>query len=195
MKTNYDFSILRTLRRKRKLTLEGLAASSGLSYPTVASIETNKAFPSLKSIDAIAGALGMPVGRLISLAEHRRARTLRTDPIDADSLKDYGVNLRKINVANYDNLKIFRASVKAGSVVNSMRLHDDRGCYELCYCLSGSIEIRVENEIHKLSADAMILFDGALDHEYTALTEAEYIVMHMPKDVACVESLFESTVT
>ena len=105
-----------------------------------------------------------------------------------------GFSLEKVNAANFGGLKIFRAAVKKGSVVNSMKLHADCNCHEVCYCLSGSIEIRVQNETHRLNDDDVILFDGALDHEYTAVSEAEYLTIHLPKATR-VESLLESAVT
>lgn len=191
MATKYDFGILRILRRKRNLTLEELAKASGLSYPTVASVETNKVFPSLKTIDAVAGVLQIPAGELVSLAARRNTQTRQTESLHAQVLRDSGINLEKVNAANFGGLKIFRAAVKRGSVVNSMKLHADCNCHEVCYCLSGSIEIRVQNETHRLNDDDVILFDGSLDHEYTAVSEAEYLTIHLPKATR-VESLLES---
>ena len=195
MAKKYDFSILRKLRLKHDMTLEQLADASGLSYPTVASIETNKTFPSLKTIDAIAEALEVSASRLISLVEQKEVKVRRTESIHAKTLENCGINLRKLNVANYDDLKIFRASVEPGVVVNSMKLHDDCDCHEVCYCLSGSLDIRVRNETHRLSADDVIFFDGTVDHEYTAREEAEYVVMHLPKEAIRLESLLEIAAT
>ncbi len=195
MATNYDFGILRILRRKQNLTLEELAQASGLSYPTVASLETNKAFPSLKTLDAVAGALQIPTGELVSLAGRKKAQIRQTETLRAQVLKNSGINLGKVNVASFGDLKIFRATAERGRTVNSMRLHEDCDCYEVCYCLSGSIEIRVQNESHRLGCDNVILFDGALDHEYTAVSGAEYLVMHLPKEAIRIESFLESAAT
>jgi len=40
--SDYDFRIMRVLRRRLNLTLHGLAERSGLTYPTVESIETGE---------------------------------------------------------------------------------------------------------------------------------------------------------
>ena len=88
--------------------------------------------------------------------------------------------------------KYFAQSVSKDNIINSIKLHDDCSCHEVCYCLSGSIEIKVENEIHRLSADDVILFDGSLEHECIAITEAEYLVLHLPKETLNFESLLES---
>jgi len=192
MSSEYDFSILRTLRRKQNLTLEKLAQVSGLSYPTIASIETNKAFPSLKTIDAIATALKIPAGRLVSLAEHKKVQTRQTESVHAEVLKSSGINLEKISVAHFEDLKIFRATAKSGEVVNSMKLHENCDCHKLCYCLDGSIEIRVKDEVYQLNTNDVILFDGTFEHEYTAISETEYLVIHFPKKTTFIEALLKS---
>jgi len=189
MTGTYDFGVLRTLRQKRNLTLEELAKASGLSYPTVASIETNKSFPSLKTIDAIAGALQVSTSRLISLASRKQALAQKTTSLHAQNLKDSGINLERINFANFEDLKIFRAVSDDGGVVNSMKLHDNCDCSEICYCLSGSVEIKIKNDTHRLEPDDVILFDGALDHEYTVSKKTEYLVIHFPKESALLESV------
>jgi len=194
MSNEYDFSVLRILRRKQNLTLEELAELSGLSYPTVASIETNKAFPSLKTIDAIAKALKISTAKIVLLAEHKKVQTRKTKSVHAKALKDSGINLEKINVAHFENLKIFRAVAKSGEVVNSMKLHENCDCHELCYCLSGSIEIQVKNETHMVNTNDAILFDGCCDHECKALTETEYMVIHLPKDTTLIEALLKRDV-
>lgn len=192
MSNEYDFSILRILRRKQNLTLEELAETSGLSYPTIASIETNKAFPSLKTIDAIAKVLKIPAGRLVSLAENKKVQTRQTESVHAEVLKGSGINLEKINVAHFEGLKIFRATAGSGEVVNSMKLHENCDCHELCYCLDGSIDIRVKNDIHQLNSNDVIIFDGSIDHEYTAITKTEYLVIHLPKGSTFIETLLKS---
>ena len=191
MTMKYDFSILRKLRRKQNLTLEELAKASGLSYPTIASIETNKAFPSLKTIDAIAEVLEMPAGKIVSLAEHRTVQTRQAESVHAQVLKSSGINLENINVANFQELKIFRATVRNGEVVNSMKLHENCDCHELCYCLEGSIAIRVKDEVYQLDTNDVILFDGSFDHEYTAIGETEYLVVHVPQNTTFIEALLK----
>ena len=47
MNSNYDFRMIRVLRRRLNLTLQALAARAGVTYPTVESVETNKTMPSL----------------------------------------------------------------------------------------------------------------------------------------------------
>ncbi len=117
MATVHDFSVIRELRHERGLTLKELAEASGLSYPTVALIETNKAFPSLRTIDAIAGVLQIPTGKLVSLASRKKAQTRRAEFLGAKILKDSGINHDRINVAHFGDMKIFRTLANGGWLV------------------------------------------------------------------------------
>ena len=193
MSGEYDFSVLRTLRQDKQLTLEQLAQLSGLSYPTIASIETNKTFPSLKTLDAIAAALNTSAGKLVSLAERNVVHTRNTESMASPVLRSLGINLENINVAHFEGLKIFRATARANEVVNSMKLHDNCDCHEVCYCLNGTIQITVKDQLFKLNANDVILFDGTVPHEYTALSDVEYMVIHLPKDTAFIRSLLKSS--
>jgi len=55
MNSAYDFPVMRVLRRQLGLTLQEVARRSGLTYPTVESVETNKTLPSRKTLDALPG--------------------------------------------------------------------------------------------------------------------------------------------
>lgn len=60
---------VRALRRERGLTLTQVSEQSGLSVPFLSQIENNRAKPSLKSLSAIAIALGADVGDIMTAAE------------------------------------------------------------------------------------------------------------------------------
>jgi len=81
----YNFGVIRTLRHRTGLTMEQMAKKSGLTYPTVATTETRKCMPSLRTLDAIAGILKITVSELIALAEQPVAQANK-----ADSSKEKG---------------------------------------------------------------------------------------------------------
>jgi transcriptional regulator with XRE-family HTH domain len=179
------------LRRRLGLTLQGMANRSGLTYPTVESIETNKSLPSLKTLDAIAGALQVSASDLIGLAERRLVQRRKAEVEERTTLKaDKG--LEKCRVARYDKGKLIRVIAEQGDYVHVMGLHEDVN--EFCYVLSGCVELRVEDETYRLEQDDTILFDGLLDHAYTQIETGEYITVHIPKDVRILEGLLENKV-
>jgi transcriptional regulator with XRE-family HTH domain len=189
MNSNYDFKVMRVLRRRLSLTLQSLAARSGLTYPTVESVETNKTLPSLKTLDALAGALQVSTSDLLALAERQlvQRRKARIEERDDGHKGDRG--LEKCRVARYDKGKMIRVTAEAGDHVHVMGLHED--IHEMCYVISGCVELRIEDRTYRLGPDDTILFAGLLDHSYTQIESGEYLTVHIPKDIRILERLLE----
>lgn len=187
MNSKYDFSVIRVLRRKRNMTLNKLAQQSGLTYPTVETVETNKTMPSLKTLDAIAGALQMSTSSLVALSERRLVQRRRAQVGNSMALRNPMQGLETCMVAVYDKAKIIRVRSEKGEKVHVMDLHED--CNEFCYILSGKVELRIADRLYRLGEDETIFFDGVLDHSYTAVEKAEYVTIHVPKDSKILESL------
>jgi len=187
--SNYDFRIIRVLRRRLNLTLQALAGRAGLTYPTVESVETNKTLPSLRTLDALAGALQIPTSNLVGLAERRlvQRRTAKIEERSHLTKRDKG--LENCQVARYDKGKLIRVTAEAGDYVHVMGLHED--IHEFCYVLNGCVELRIEDKTYQLGPDETILFDGLLDHSYTQIETGEYVTVHIPKDVRILEKLLE----
>jgi XRE family transcriptional regulator, regulator of sulfur utilization len=187
MNSKYDFSVIRVLRRKRSMTLNKLSQMSGLTYPTVETVETNKTMPSLKTLDAIAGALQMSTSSLVALAERRLVQRRRAQIGDSMAARNPAQGLEKCMIAVYDKAKMIRVRSEKGEKVHVMDLHED--CNEFCYILKGKVELRISDRIYRLIEDETIFFDGVLDHAYTALEPSEYVTVHVPKDTKILESL------
>ena len=189
MNSVYDFRMIRVLRRQLNLTLQALAARSGLTYPTVESVETNKTLPSLKTLDALAGALQISTSALLGLAERRlvQKRQAKVEPRSHKTKADRGLDLCR--VARYDKGKLIRVTAEAGDHVHVMGLHEN--VHEFCYVLTGCVELRIEDKTYQLGSDDTILFDGLLDHSYTQIETGEYVTVHIPKDIRVIEKLLE----
>jgi len=190
MNSAYDFRIIRVLRRRLSLTLQALAGRSGLTYPTVESVETNKNLPSLRTLDALAGALQVSTSDLLGLAEQRlvQRRSAKTEPPTRLTRRDKG--LEKCRIARYDKGKLIRVSAEKGDRVHVMGLHEN--IHEFCYVLSGSVELCIEDKTYHLGPDETIFFDGLLDHSYTQIESGEYLTIHIPKDIRAIERLLEA---
>jgi transcriptional regulator with XRE-family HTH domain len=189
MNSKYDFRIIRVLRRRLSLTLQSLAGRAGLTYPTVESIETNKTLPSLKTLDALAGALQISTSDLLGLAERRLVQRRKAGVEDRSHLTKKDKGLENCRVARYDKGKLIRVTARVGDYVHVMGLHED--VHEFCYVLSGCVELRIEDKPYRLEPDDTILFDGLLDHSYTQIETGEYVTVHIPKDIRILERLLE----
>ena len=189
MHSAYDFRIMRVLRRRLGLTLKEVARRSGLTYPTVESVETNKTQPSLKTLDAIAGALQMSTSDLVGLAERRlvQRRTAKTPEQERPKKSDIGVD--HCRIAYYDKGKIVRVVAQAGQRIHAMGIHEN--VHEFCYVIRGRVDLMIQDEHHTLGPDDTILFDGLVDHSYTLLEDGEIVTIHIPKDIRVIEQLLD----
>jgi transcriptional regulator with XRE-family HTH domain len=189
MNSSYDFRVMRVLRRRLRLTLQALAARAGLTYPTVESVETNKTLPSLKTLDALAGALQVSTSDLLNLAERQLVQRRKAKIEERDDGHKGDSGLEKCRIARYDKGKIIRVTAKAGDRVHVMGLHED--IHEICYVLSGCVELRIEDKTYRLGPDDTILFAGLLDHSYSQIETGEYLTVHIPRDVRILERLLD----
>lgn len=189
MNSVYDFRIMRVLRRQLNLTLQEVARRSGLTYPTVEGVETNKTLPSLKTLDAIAAALQISTSDLVGLAESRLVQRRKAEPAAPERIRKPDIGVEKCRIAYFEKGKIIRVNAKAGETVHAMGLHEN--VHEFCYVLSGLVELRIEEKTYHLGPDDTILFDGLLDHLYTQVETGEYLTIHIPKDIRALERLLD----
>ena len=125
MNSAYNFGVIRALRKRARMTLKQLAEASGLTYPTVEMIETNKTTPSLRTLDAVAGALRIPVSNLICLAERRLVQRRRTENVEGASEHPGLRDVDMVKMAVYDDAKIFHLHMRPGQCCHVMDLHQD----------------------------------------------------------------------
>jgi transcriptional regulator with XRE-family HTH domain len=192
MNSSYNFKVLRVLRGRLNLTLEQLAERSGLTSSTVGALEANRTQPSLKTLDAISGALEISTSSLVGLAEQRLVQRRRSEYERSSDFQNGDQGLEKCRIARYAQGKLIRVSAEAGQCVHVMGLHED--VHELCYVLSGCVSLVVDGTTHELHADDTILFDGLLDHAYIQKEAGEYLTVHIPKDDRILSGLLNEKV-
>lgn len=190
MNSVYDFRVMRVLRRRMNLTLHELARRSGLTYPTVEAVETNKTQPSLKTLDAVAGALDISTSDLVRLAERRLVQRRKAEFTREAPSARHDTGVERCRIAQFDKGKVIRVTAAAGETVHVMGLHEN--IHEFCYVLAGHVDLRIEDKTYHLGPDDTILFDGLLDHSYVQREAGEYLTVHVPKDIRVIERLLEA---
>ncbi len=179
MDSKYNFRVMTALRKRLNLTLEELAKEAGLTYPTVASVENNKTLPSLRTLDAIAEALKISTKELIAMAESPIVQKQKAEKIDFNELVQASEDLKNSKFASFKKAKVFKMELEEGQVGKTDFVQED--CYEVCYVLSGKVELKVQEEYTDLEPDDTAFFDSSLEHTYTQLEDGEFIVVLLPK--------------
>lgn len=193
MNSNYDFSVINTLRKKLNLTLQKLAETSGLTYPTVETIETNKKFPSLRTLDALAGALRITTSELIGMAEKRLVQKRVAQKIVNEKLNSQKQGLNDWALAIFDKAKVLRVDAAKNAAIHYPELHDES--HEICYVLTGKLAIQVGDQEYVLNKNEVLLFDGMLDHKYNVLEDGEFLAIHIPKDIHIIDAMLSRKIS
>ena len=156
MINKYNFGVVRTLRKRVGLTMEQLAQESGLTYPTVAAIETNKSLPSMKSLDALAGVLQFSASSLLALAERRMVQIPKGGSKSRSGKKTPGEGTEDQRQVLFDKGRLIRIQANVGEEIHVMKQHNN--CHELCYVVSGKMKLTIEGHTYELDANDTILY-------------------------------------
>jgi transcriptional regulator with XRE-family HTH domain len=167
----YDFSILRNLRKAQGFTIADIAQASGISTAVISRIERNQAVPELDTLSRLGKAFGISATDLLGLAEFRTAQITTSQHYVSG-----GFQMQHIN---FMNIQCFLGSALAGGTVSRPEVHHND--HEICWVLSGSIEMVLNEERHVLKEGDAIQFDAVLSHTYRALQDCKMLILHIRK--------------
>ena len=166
---NFDFSIIRTLRMKSKLTAEQLAQKSGVTRATIAKIEGGDGNPTLDTIQALSSAFGLSSSELIRLAEVARCEV----PV-VHSFREKAMDVDHIWFPNFE---IFR--IRAGTGFQNLsdpKYHENTA--EVCLVLSGRIRVSVAGQFYELGPGMAMRFKALQEHQFNIIEDADFLMMH-----------------
>lgn len=165
----FDFSIIRTLRKKRGLTAGELARRADLTRATVAKMEAGDGNPTIETIDALSGVFQLTPSELIRMAEASRCELAEPRPIKTDSFE--GILVR------FPNFEAYHLKAEAGVRKESdPRYHEDTD--EICLVLSGRIKAVVGGRPHELGPGMALRFRALQEHHFDVVDRAEFILIH-----------------
>lgn len=168
----YNFEILRELRKREGLTIEEVSRRSSVSPAVISKIERNQTRAELDTLFRLSRVFNLTAADLVALAESRTSqKTLETDYVVG------GFEFRRIE---FRNSRCMIGRAKAGSTVSRPDIHSED--YEIAWVLDGEVVVDVAGERHELSAGEALQFDAVLTHRYTASTNCRIIVQHIAKD-------------
>ncbi len=153
---------LRALRRKRGLSLRGLAELCDLSPTTISLIERGDSSPSVSTLHRLATALGVPITAFFQEAEGRvevvvtragKRPRVGTGDIEMESLgsglTDQAMELFAVSLPP-------DSSSGTGAIVHSG--------HEMVYCLRGEVEYQIAGKSYVLAEGDSLLFEARLPH-------------------------------
>ncbi|MCQ2379738.1 MAG: XRE family transcriptional regulator [Victivallaceae bacterium] len=168
----WDFSVLRSLRRRENWSIADLCERSGVSTGVISKLERNLISAGLDTLHKIGKAFNITASELLSLAERRSSQRVTE--------RDYKVGSFSFRTIRFGNVGCFYAEAKAGTRHSRAEAHEDE--YELCWVLDGEVQIELPDERHRLTAGMSLQFDAMLRHSYEVLQDCRMIMVHIHKD-------------
>lgn len=167
----FDFSVLRSLRKREGLTIGELSGRSGISPAVISKLERNQTRAELETLFRLARVFGLTAADLLSLVERRSAHRVKGSGYRSD-----GFAFRTVS---YANARLFFGDAAKGARTHRPEIHHDD--YEICWVLEGAMEVALPREKHLLKAGDAVQFDAVLEHTYRALSPSRMVIAHITK--------------
>ena len=168
----YDFTVLRTLRKRDGLTIAGLSARSGVSPAVISKLERNQTAAELSTLFSLGRAFGLSATDLIGLAESRTAHR-----VNETAHTTGGFAFREVR---YGNLRALLGEGRAGGRASKPEIHGDD--YETCWVIKGQVRVSLPHETYVLKAGECVQFDAVQEHTYEVIEDAQILILHLRKD-------------
>lgn len=187
MQNYYDFGVIRTLRKKKQLTIAQLAELCCLTFPTLSCIETNKTFPSLASLHQIAEALGISVTSLLFLC--KKTHVVKTAAERIQLTNGPKECVQDFMAASHGDIKVYRIPGQEGMMTNRQWNHGD--VFEVNYILAGKVEVTVNDRTFTAETNETLFYDGLVPHAHKFLSAGEILIIHIPKNSFSLHAFLE----
>jgi transcriptional regulator with XRE-family HTH domain len=156
---------VRALRQQRRMTIDALAAASGVSRGTVIQLESARGNPSIATLCNLAAALQVGVASLVS-AESAPRVTVRA-AAEAAALWTSAAGSRalfRIGTDPPDVVELWDWTLQAADAFDG-EAHP-RGTIEVLFVLDGVLALQVGEERRVLGVDDAVVFEAHAPHRY-----------------------------
>ncbi len=157
---------LRALRKQRDLSLDDLAARSGVSRASLSQIETSKTNPTIAILWKIAAGLGVPFASLLGEERVERVRVLRRGDAQVLRSADGQASSRAPSPPPARRRRWSATSSASRRARLSRSDAHARGTCESLTVLTGSLKLHVGDQVAELSAGDSVYFEADVAHTY-----------------------------
>jgi transcriptional regulator with XRE-family HTH domain len=156
---------LRKLRKDRRLSLDQLAAASGVSRAALSQVEGSRTNPTLSLLWKVAVGLGVPFQTLLGAEQTGRPRVLRAGDSPPLRSADGRMESRLLSPAGAtQSTDVYELKFLPKGLHHS-EPHAE-GTTEVLIVLTGALRIVVADETHDLAPGDAIFFRADVPHSY-----------------------------
>jgi transcriptional regulator with XRE-family HTH domain len=155
---------IRRARKRRGLTLQQVADSSGMSISFISQVERNLLSPSVNSLQKISRALGIQIGGFFE-GQGEFSRIVRASERPQLIYPNRDEEEYLLTPFNSKHLQVLFYRLKPGATSGDVPYSHDSD-EEFGVVLRGSLEVSVNGEVYILHAGDAITFDSHLPHTW-----------------------------
>ena len=182
VQNSFDFTVLRQLRKKRGMNFDILSQKSGISKPTLHSIESGKNVPTLPTLYSIAKALEITTMDFLNLAHVPGARITQVENMSnldgtEDSHAVYAVD---------SDLHSFCIKASPGDVIDGRALCSKLNApYRvMCIVVEGELKISVGDKEYFARKGQYVCFSAICRYSYSAVQDVcRFVLVHSTQNI------------
>ena len=160
---------VRSLRRERGLTIEQLAAATGLTKGFISQLERDRTAPSLSSIARICDALGVRLSHIFE-REPSPALVRRNERPRLEAR--FASENHLLSSRDEERFQAIESEISPGASAGE-ELYSLPGEMEFVYVLAGSLELQVGDETHTLDEGDALTYPLSKPHTWRNPSETE----------------------
>ena len=165
---------IRNLRVERDLTLAALSAQSQISVGMLSHIERGKTSPSLKLLDRLRVALGVPLASFFEAHDDRSVEEgtiTRAGHRSTLSFSKTGLTKELMSPPGHSELEMLMLSIEVGgsSGPDPWRRNGEKAGY----VMNGRFELQIGEQVHVLEPGDAFQFDSRQPHMFRNLADCE----------------------
>ena len=176
--SDYNFSIVKTLRNARGLTLEALSKKTGLSVRTISDIELNKAVPSISSLLSLSESFGVTPTDLFDIAQKTQPKIIKSEPVRLKVTPDDIGNMIELT----DLIFIQKKYDKETTIKLSKQSMFHYPCHEVIYVTTGRSVITIEGKDYEVKEKQSLYYASNLQHSFYFDAGTQVLIFYMPRN-------------
>lgn len=160
---------LRAARRAHGLTLDQLAAATGLTKGFLSRVERDETSPSVATLVTICEVMSLDVGDLFAVSD---ATLVRRDSAPAINLGGTGVSERLMTPRRESRLQLIHTIAEPGGT-GGTDFYTINCQLEVVYALAGAIEVLFPDRRQRLEAGDALTFPGNEPHTWINTSQTD----------------------
>lgn len=163
---------LRELRVGRRLTLKEVASNAGVTEGFLSQVERGRSSPSLKTLQALAGALGLTPGDIFDDSARELPHFVSRDK--RSTMEVGPISKYRVSPTSITRVEVIGGTFQPEASAGDPYTHGDSD--EICVVLSGHIIAEIDGTAFDMTAGDALSYQSSMLHTFRALGEPSEVL-------------------